>query len=257
MRGTGGSRGQRSGETRFIPARAGNGLPPPALATPTPVHPRTCGERRLWLLVLRGSTGSSPHVRGTGLGELAILARERFIPARAGNGLTYRLTILLTAVHPRTCGERVFSIVCALLQVGSSPHVRGTVERVDCRVVTLRFIPARAGNGRRNISQCTAPPVHPRTCGERVAVYSSEEIVHGSSPHVRGTGWWGRGRDRERRFIPARAGNGTSSTRSTSSFAVHPRTCGERLERVRAHEPRFGSSPHVRGTGGQRVRGRL
>ena len=72
---------------RFIPACAGNGF---RVAHPTsrvPVHPRVCGERRLFLRFALYSLGSSPRVRGTVLDDRDTWGRGRFIPACAGNGL--------------------------------------------------------------------------------------------------------------------------------------------------------------------------
>ena len=87
VRGTvrdGDSAGQRR---RFIPARAGNGLPLAAREHHRPVHPRACGERHAVNAGDLSWAGSSPRVRGT------VCA------------LFMRVTDLLS-VHPRACGER-------------------------------------------------------------------------------------------------------------------------------------------------------
>ena len=77
----------------------------------------------------------------------------------------------------------------------------------------------------------------------------SSNPLEGSSPHVRGT----EPRDPERlalrRFIPARAGNGSPAHRARSTPPVHPRTCGERAVVLFDDRHACGSSPHVRGTG--------
>ena len=105
---------------RFIPARAGNAFPEQKFHSPTPVHPRTRGERELMIYNQDTGVGSSPHARGTHyLGDTKRLT-TRFIPARAGNAVSPLSLRFLLSVHPRTRGER--------------------------RTSPRRFIPARAGN---------------------------------------------------------------------------------------------------------------
>ena len=143
---------------RFIPARAGNGssglfrnraagsVHPRACGERSrreitfdrlnrPVHPRACGERQVpdAIFATQG-TGSSPRVRGTGCAARAVVRvvrGNRFIPARAGNGLVTiesRHPSTCHPVHPRACGERSNSGGGQLCQsaTGSSPRVRGT-----------------------------------------------------------------------------------------------------------------------------------
>ena len=54
------------------------------------------------------------------------------------------------------------------------------------------------------------------------------------------------------RFIPAHAGNSTGKTFTTASRAVHPRACGEQAKRRFFVISARGSSPRMRGTGGQK-----
>ena len=49
-------------------------------------------------------------------------------------------------VHPRIRGERVRAIKKYQTAFGSSPHTRGTRDRVPDRDDNGRFIPAYAGN---------------------------------------------------------------------------------------------------------------
>ena len=51
------------------------------------VHPRACGERPGSGDLLAANNGSSPRVRGTVHYEGLPAALQRFIPARAGNGV--------------------------------------------------------------------------------------------------------------------------------------------------------------------------
>ena len=111
---------------------------------------------------------------------------------------------------------------------GSSPRVRGT--------------------GRQYPYWPSSLAVHPRACGERGWIVAAVIGGGGSSPRVRGTApQWPDGTDR-RRFIPARAGNGSPCTSVSFSSPVHPRACGERFGPFPALLPISGSSPRVRGT---------
>ena len=222
-------------------------------STTTGSSPRVRGTGGQDDPVVHMSHGSSPRVRGTGFkvrrdrgpsavhpracGERTIRARTsniccRFIPARAGNGSINRSAHCGSTVHPRACGERRRQTGITRWPTGSSPRVRGTVPCWNASQPSLRFIPARAGNG------CTTPggsiltTVHPRACGERETFFVPPSVVIGSSPRVRGTV------DSEGvafvnlRFIPARAGNGQyKRVNGPFTHPVHPRACGERTRR--------------------------
>ena len=70
----------------------------------------------------------------------------------------------------------------------------------------------------------------------------------GSSPRGRGTRLNGRRLDGSRRFIPARAGNTSARSSSTSTRAVHPRAGGEHEDITDYSVVQVGSSPRGRGT---------
>ena len=156
--------------------------------------------------------GSSPRVRGT-----------RPPTARPGSR---------RAVHPRVCGELIFSPIDHTRQFGSSPRVRGTPRCVCHRDAT--------------------PPVHPRVCGELHDARSRRQTglrfipacagnsrstttpksgVSGSSPRVRGTRPPSVAVLVAPRFIPACAGNSSSRRTRCVRRSVHPRVCGELLAR--------------------------
>ena len=111
-----------------------------------------------------------------------------------------------------------------------------------------RFIPACAGNASKAALPSCRQSVHPRVCGERISGKPAAVGWRGSSPRVRGTQpkmREQRGRDR---FIPACAGNATCGQFEVATDAVHPRVCGERLQRQPWLRSTNGSSPRVRGT---------
>ena len=193
---------------RFIPACAGNTAPRARRGSPSPVHPRVCGEHL--------AVDADPTV------EL------RFIPACAGNTHRRSGAGQHRAVHPRVCGEHRMRVLCYGLWDGSSPRVRGT----------------RCTSPRRG----TASTVHPRVCGEHLDPSIKGRHPDGSSPRVRGTPAGQPPGRSLLRFIPACAGNTRSARCIGGSTTVHPRVCGEHPASVVPATGSVGSSPRVRGT---------
>ena len=250
VRGTPQQARQGAGGGRFIPACAGNSANLSHQTGGEAVHPRVCGELRRIRWQATRNVGSSPRVRGTLRRHQHGAYRRRFIPACAGNSRTSLRRHRAAPVHPRVCGELVFTgaspivgaavhpRVCgelvpvlheALPQAGSSPRVRGTRRIRVGRELADRFIPACAGNSQTHRHHA----VHgvgssPRVRGTHLVAKPRRPRRPGSSPRVRGT------RDGEAeiadrvRFIPACAGNSQE----------------RRPARRRSH----GSSPRVRGT---------
>ncbi len=191
-------------------------------------------------------------MRGTDKGTPPARSSGRFIPARAGNGTASHCAAPTASVHPRACGERGASTARRARRSGSSPRVRGTAS-LDGELQALdRFIPARAGNGGLAGLVDRRLPVHPRACGERRYVTNRRFAAHGSSPRVRGTDPDPHAQPGHRRFIPARAGNGSANSPCSPRKAVHPRACGERGSRLYFFFTLGGSSPRVRGTAPRR-----
>ena len=213
---------------RFIPACAGNAFAHSRQTSPTPVHPRVCGERVSDATQRLLPTGSSPRVRGTRFAADARLDDLRFIPACAGNASCRPRTRRRPAVHPRVCGERRNMLDALCAGDGSSPRVRGTPSQKRGRTLPCRFIPACAGNACRWPPAARSSPVHPRVCGERPLRPVRGSTISGSSPRVRGTLEQRHGVRPELRFIPACAGNAPPSSPSAGRWQVHPRVCGER-----------------------------
>ena len=215
---------------RFIPARAGNSSSPRRLPSRSSVHPRACGEQIATRAGIIIRSGSSPRVRGTASIPERHSRRDRFIPARAGNGRNGRLKPSTSTVHPRACGEQSSGRRKVISSSGSSPRVRGTEACDAISPRPMRFIPARAGNRSAAVQPDAPPPVHPRACGEQSTVQPAPQVLRGSSPRVRGTGITRSMLLAERRFIPARAGNSRRHRTQSSNRAVHPRACGEQIQ---------------------------
>ena len=110
-----------------------------------------------------------------------------FIPAWAGNTHRGRAVRAAPPVHPRVGGEHITPFGSYDEVVGSSPRGRGTPYRYLSPYVSLRFIPAWAGNTHTDESALQKFPVHPRVGGEHVYQGTGTAPTGGSSPRGRGT----------------------------------------------------------------------
>ena len=193
-------------------------------------------------------SGSSPHARGTLIALPAQRQLGRFIPACAGNAYIPHWNLPYDSVHPRMRGERQADLSTSMPLAGSSPHARGTLERLKDAVNDLRFIPACAGNATEAAVSKVQDPVHPRMRGERRGLVHRDRSLFGSSPHARGTHFNHDALFLPVRFIPACAGNARKLCGKKLTPPVHPRMRGERGHSNTSSRWRCGSSPHARGT---------
>ena len=175
-------------------------------------------------------------------------ARNRFIPAGAGNISKRTIKGNPETVHPRWCGEHAGHDIDVAVCGGSSPLVRGTSSIQLTPKNHLRFIPAGAGNIQRMEKITDSWTVHPRWCGEHDYMLPEHYYHYGSSPLVRGTSERMAGHARDGRFIPAGAGNMPIHSCQAIRRPVHPRWCGEHFYDVVDAVHGVGSSPLVRGT---------
>ena len=131
--------------TRIIPARAGPTAPPPARASRSADHPRSCGANAGTQNYHTSDGGSSPLVRGQHPLAVAIEDPARIIPARAGPTRRSAPAWRAPPDHPRSCGANGHAGRHGRRLAGSSPLVRGQplFGRIQCEVD--RIIPARAG----------------------------------------------------------------------------------------------------------------
>ena len=150
--------------------------------------------------------------------------------------------------HPRVGGERDIIWNGNRITGGSSPRGRGTPQRDHSHGDQRRFIPAWAGNAGVGTRGWPPTPVHPRVGGERAVLSTDAGGVYGSSPRGRGTRMDQPHDAAPHRFIPAWAGNATSTCATTFPAPVHPRMGGERFGGVGSGAFLAGSSPHGRGT---------
>ena len=248
MRGTRSKRIRIGGPPGIIPAYAGNTRRRSARRRSTRDHPRVCGEHCTSRGVMRGSSGSSPRMRGTLASACVRFLVNGIIPAYAGNTHHSALCLPLVEDHPRVCGEHLTKRSPNCKLKGSSPRMRGT------RVAKIRIlrsegiIPAYAGN------TCTtrSPPQkrwdHPRVCGEHYGDSDFVDELEGSSPRMRGTLKGGTSYDCCTGIIPAYAGNTIPRKTAAVETWDHPRVCGEHHLVNSCAEHSEGSSPRMRGT---------
>ena len=77
--------------------------------------------------------------------------------------------------HPRSRGEHKLHQHHRRRILGSSPLARGTLIKLDISQVTVRLIPARAGNTLSSTGKSLRRPAHPRSRGEHVLF---QALVH-------------------------------------------------------------------------------
>ena len=131
--------------------------------------------------------------------------------------------------------------------MGSSPLSRGIPGSGRSRSVTVRIIPALAGNTGQRSHFGVHGPDHPRSRGEYSLMITSIVGTLGSSPLSRGILLFRRGDSPRGRIIPALAGNTTAGEDGHKQAADHPRSRGEYARELRNGPPGAGSSPLSRG----------
>ena len=93
------------GNTRIIPAYAGNTRRNAPRIRQAWDHPRICGEHYMPPFDVGVAQGSSPHMRGTRTYVHKRFPQFGIIPAYAGNTAKYLYTACRDRDHPRICGE--------------------------------------------------------------------------------------------------------------------------------------------------------
>ena len=248
VRGTRGVENRTEFGGRVIPACAGNACCPRPSGERESGHPRLCGESLPVKSAAAPFFGSSPRVRGTLRRQAFHKLTGRVIPACAGNANRWWPRPRSPAGHPRVCGERTSAPFASRMYGGSSPRVRGTLQRLLAFAPQHRVIPACAGNAASRRAPVRVHAGHPRVCGERFFRRNVPWGGRGSSPRVRGTRLIAAGNVIGARVIPACAGNANRPIKSPTLATGHPRVCGERPLRGHTAGTVAGSSPRVRGT---------
>ena len=130
----------------IIPAYAGNTFVVSLTVSPPRDHPRVCGEHRSRPCTSNQAQGSSPRMRGTRVQWFQGGHYLGIIPAYAGNTCVLCLVTYLYWDHPRVCGEHIVFCSEKVVNLGSSPRMRGTPQDYVSRYGHRGIIPAYAGN---------------------------------------------------------------------------------------------------------------
>ena len=171
---------------RSIPACAGE---PPPRGIPGPwqrVYPRVCGGASAAGPASTLVEGLSPRVRGSPSYQPQLHHRNGSIPACAGEPRIAGLPTAAGRVYPRVCG---------------GAHA---TKRLDSQC--LRSIPACAGEPYARLRTLDHVRVYPRVCGGAFSTAASTWLVMGLSPRVRGSRVYAILPEKDRRSIPACAG---------------------------------------------------
>ena len=152
------------------------------------------------------------------------------------------------SVYPRWRGELDGCPHIRKNPNGLSPLARGTHKDKLSRTTMLRFIPTGAGNSLFLSIMSKIPAVYPRWRGELPVSLLSLGVGRGLSPLARGTQLPDGVFVAFARFIPAGAGNSTSSGQPSTSSPVYPRWRGELKIASNNTGGTSGLSPLARGT---------
>ena len=191
--------------------------------------------------------GSSPRVRGKQLGDYSLQAKQRIIPASAGQTDQGQSERGLGTDHPRECGANVGGVNVVSSPFGSSPRVRGKLALRLKGLHLDRIIPASAGQTFQTCSFTVIRSDHPRECGANMMSNVSLHRAVGSSPRVRGKHVFDDYFSYDFRIIPASAGQTHGKHVKQGRWTDHPRECGANVVQGRRFAVHRGSSPRVRG----------
>ena len=148
--------------------------------------PAGAGQTGSPVLRLRGRRA---HPRGCGANQGAPPGRDRragLIPAGAGQTPSDGYVVLPEGAHPRGCGANLLHTKRNDNIEGSSPRVRGKLDRFRSHRLDARLIPAGAGQTLRKFMAMFSCGAHPRGCGANRHPAGNARRRAGSSPRVRG-----------------------------------------------------------------------
>ena len=171
-------------------------------------------------------TGLSPRVRGNLAPTLLTVTNLRSIPACAGEPLPNQILPRALKVYPRVCGGTVTDIEAICNVMGLSPRVRGNRYNFSPDKISVRSIPACAGEPAITAAGHLLARVYPRVCGGTSDAASHVPDVAGLSPRVRGNPEAAAEVSFNARSIPACAGEPPFVLEPPSRSSVYPRVCG-------------------------------
>ena len=194
------------------------------------------------------SWGSSPRMRGARFQFAEFDSTWRIIPADAGSTRQPLPHMFCRKDHPRGCGEHLKSAGAGIVDLGSSPRMRGAPLLDKANAAVCGIIPADAGSTCRTVCWPRGLWDHPRGCGEHLKSQSSMSAMAGSSPRMRGAHRADLAPRILHGIIPADAGSTVLQCDYAESVVDHPRGCGEHYTNLYTGSQIQGSSPPMRGT---------
>ena len=214
------------GETRSIPACAGEACAASRSLPPSLVYPRVCGGSagRRGGKPRRG--GLSPRVRGKLGHPVQDVGGVWSIPACAGEAGNPSLICSRGMVYPRVFGGSGEGPVPGVSPGGLSPRVRGKHPQTRPRRPFPGSIPACAGEAGAAGASTDCGGLYPRVCGGSRPGGDVIAVQRGLSPRVRGKL---RGRPSllpRDRSIPACGGEACCGAAGYAGKRVYPRLCG-------------------------------
>ena len=156
--------------------------------------------------------------------------------------------LLIVGVHPRGCGGARSARADRSWSAGPSPRVRGSLQEVELRRVSIGSIPAGAGEPPPMSSTARRARVHPRGCGGATSALRWTMADPGPSPRVRGSQCEDITQSLQHGSIPAGAGEPAIGQAGKPRDGVHPRGCGGAFRATSIAGPIQGPSPRVRGS---------
>ena len=211
------------------------------------VYPRVCGGTNRVVAAQSFKTGLSPRVRG----NLSISPTDHIrlgsIPACAGEPSIGGGIAVAGTVYPRVCGGTNDKPNRFAYARGLSPRVRGNLHSDVRPAGRDRSIPACAGEPDRSSGSTLYSKVYPRVCGGTVLSNVPRPGNLGLSPRVRGNRRRPLRYSRDRRSIPACAGEPVVGDADDRIVKVYPRVCGGTRSPASRCRRRIGLSPRVRG----------
>ena len=237
----------RQAALRSIPAHAGE---PRGRKSPRPspqVYPRPRGGTRHLTVESNGIYGLSPPTRGNRRPNRQRGIRRRSIPAHAGEPPRVEQSQAVGAVYPRPRGGTRKPPNQSRARRGLSPPTRGNLRRPVQPRFRSRSIPAHAGEPCPSYRRVVGSQVYPRPRGGTRSVCSTCQARRGLSPPTRGNPHRRARSVRQRRSIPAHAGEPPKSAPRPARVRVYPRPRGGTCSRSCSKTWRMGLSPPTRG----------
>ncbi len=191
--------------------------------------------------------GLSPLARGNPVALIWSRWITGTIPARAGEPVRALHAFLFTGDYPRSRGGTVGPKYHVRGNEGLSPLARGNPKGIAVVEAIDGTIPARAGEPVRGTTFSSAARDYPRSRGGTPGPLSPPAITQGLSPLARGNLSSKPDDAAPEGTIPARAGEPSTPSESTSGCRDYPRSRGGTRQRARSRGQRQGLSPLARG----------